>query len=187
MNIKEVEFDEDLSEYMDFELKPDFRVAGKILGKKIGALSKELKSLNPKEFIDKLEEDSVVLNLNGEDTEIKKEYVEVRILSKEGYDITMDKNLFVILDTELTKELLDEGYMREFVSKVQQMRKNNDYDVVDEIKIRFEADDELFESLNKHKDEIMSETLAVSFERTELDTEEIELNDKKIKFELERI
>ena len=187
LNIKEVEFDEDLSEYMDFELKPDFRVAGKILGKKIGALSKELKSLNPKEFIDKLEEDSVVLNLNGEDTEIKKEYVEVRILSKEGYDITMDKNLFVILDTELTKELIDEGYMREFVSKVQQMRKNNDYDVVDEIKIRFEADDELFESLNKHKDEIMSETLAVSFERTELDTEEIELNDKKIKFELERI
>ena len=187
LNIKEVEFDEDLSEYMDFELKPDFRVAGKILGKKIGALSKELKLLNPKEFIDKLEEDSVVLNLNGEDTEIKKEYVEVRILSKEGYDITMDKNLFVILDTELTKELLDEGYMREFVSKVQQMRKNKDYDVVDEIKIRFEADDELFESLNKHKDEIMSETLAVSFERTELDTEEIELNDKKIKFELERI
>ena len=187
LNIKEVEFDEDLSEYMDFELKPDFRVAGKILGKKIGALSKDLKSLNPKEFIDKLEEDSVVLNLNGEDTEIKKEYVEVRILSKEGYDITMDKNLFVILDTELTKELIDEGYMREFVSKVQQMRKNNDYDVVDEIKIRFEADDELFESLNKHKDEIMSETLAVSFERTELDTEEIELNDKKIKFELERI
>ena len=187
LNIKEVLFNKDLSEYMDFKLKPNFKVAGSILGKKIGALGKELKSLDPKDFVSKLEEGSVMLNLLGEDTEIIKEYVEVRILSKEGYDITMDKNLFVILDTEITKDLLDEGYMREFVSKVQQMRKANGYEVVDEISIKFEADDELFEALNKFREEIMNETLAISFEREVLDTDELELNDKFVKIKLEKM
>lgn len=187
LNIKDVVFNEDLSGYMEYELRPNFKVAGSILGKKIGALGKELKSVNPKDFVEKLEEGPVILNLLGEDTEILRDYVEVRISSKEGFDITMDKDLFVILDTDLTKELLDEGYMREFVSKVQQMRKSNDYDVTDEIEVYFEAEDDLFDSLTSFEEEIKSETLAKKFERTNLDTEELELNDKSVKINLKRL
>ena len=187
LNIKDVVFNEDLSKYMQYELRPNFKIAGSILGKKIGALGKELKNVNPKEFIEKLENGTVMLNLLGEETEIEKDFVEIRISSKEGFDITMDKNLFVILDTELSTELIDEGYMREFISKIQQMRKTNDFEVTDEIEIYFESDDELFDSLNKFSEEIKKETLSTKLERKELDTKEIELNDKFVKIKLERM
>lgn len=187
LNVKEVVFSDDLSEFMNYELKPNFKVAGSILGKKIGALGKELNSVNPKEFVEKLENGPVVLSLNGEDTEVLKDYVEIRISSKEGFDVSMDKNVFVILDTELNEDLIQEGYMREFVSKVQQMRKSNGYEVMDNIEISFEADEELFVALDKFKDEIMKETLAVKFERKDLNSEELELNDKIVKIELKRV
>lgn len=187
LNVKEVVFDSELSEYMDFELKPNFKVAGSILGKKIGSLAGALKNVDAKDFVSKLESGSVVMNLQGEDTEIQKDFVEVRILSKEGFDITMDKNLFVILDKELNEELIEEGYMREFVSKVQQMRKSNGYEVTDEIKITFEADEILKIALEKFAEEIKSETLAVSLEFARLESEWLELNDRQVKIELERI
>lgn len=187
LNIKEVVFNDDLSDFMNFELIPNYKVAGSILGKKIGALAKKLKELDPKELIEKIENKPVVMELNGEDTEILRDYIEVRIHSKEGFDISMDKNLFVILDTELDDKLIKEGYMREFVSKVQQMRKSNGYEVTDNIEIYYDTCDEVNEALLEHKDEIMKETLANKFERVELDSEELELNDKKIKIELKRV
>ncbi|WP_282926350.1 isoleucine--tRNA ligase [Helcococcus kunzii] len=187
LNVKEVVFSDDISKFMNYELKPNFKVAGSILGKKIGALAKELKSIDAKAFVEKLENGPVTMNLNGEDTEIIKDYIEIRISSKEGFDVSMDKNVFVILDTELNEDLLQEGYMREFVSKVQQMRKSNGYEVMDEIEIYFESDDELFNALSKFETEIKKETLAQKFERKELDTEELELNDKSVKIELKRI
>ena len=187
LNVKEVVFSDDLSKYMNFELKPNFKVAGSILGKNVGALAKELKSLDSKDLLDRLEESLVVMKLNGEDVEIKKEYIEVRISSKEGFDITMDKNIFVILDTELTPELRDEGYMRELVSKVQQQRKQNGYEVTDEIEISVDTDDETFKSFENFKDEIMEETLATKLIREKLDVDEQELNDRKVKFVLKRV
>lgn len=187
LNVKKVVFNDDLSEYMNFELKPNFKVCGSILGKNVGALGKELKSVNPKELLDKLEEGPVFMDLNGENVEIKKEYIDIRISSKAGFDITMDKNIFVILDTELTPELRDEGYMRELVSKVQQQRKSNGYEVTDEIEITVDTDDETFKAFENFKDEIMKETLAVKFERASLETKEMELNDRKVKFELKRV
>lgn len=184
LNIKKVVFSNDLSDYMNFELKPNFKVAGSILGKKVGLFAKELKNVNAKELLDKVEDKSILMNLGGEDVEIKREYIDVRISSKEGFDITMDKNVYVILDTELTDELIKEGYMREFVSKVQQLRKASGFEVTDEIEIYIEAEDDLFNSLLEFKNQIMSETLAQKFERKELISEFVELNDKQIKIEL---
>lgn len=187
LNIKKVVFSNDLSDYMNFELKPNFKVAGSILGKKVGLFAKELKNVNAKELLDKVEDKSILMNIGGEDVEIKREYIDVRISSKEGFDITMDKNVYVILDTELTDELIKEGYMREFVSKVQQLRKASGFEVTDEIEIYIEAEDDLFNSLLEFKNQIMSETLAQKFERKELISEFVELNDKQIKIELVRL
>lgn len=187
LNIKKVVFSNDLSDYMNFELKPNFKVAGSILGKKVGLFAKELKNVNAKELLDKVEDKSIMMNLGGEDVEIKREYIDVRISSKEGFDITMDKNVYVILDTELTDELIKEGYMREFVSKVQQLRKASGFEVTDEIEIYIEAEDDLFNSLLEFKNQIMSETLAQKFKRKELISEFVELNDKQIKIELVRL
>ena len=99
----------------------------------------------------------------------------------------MDGNVFVILDTEITEDLRDEGYAREFTSKVQNMRKDSGFEVTDRINIYYEASDELNKSLEKFKEEITKETLADKFERKELASEEIELNDKTVKIELERL
>lgn len=180
LNIKEVVFTDNLSKYMDYQLKPDFKVAGRILGKHIKAFQQELTKLNPKEFVENLDKAPVNLQLNGEMVEIKKEYVEVRIQAKEGFDINMQDNVFVILDTALNEDLVKEGYMREFISKVQQLRKSNGFEVTDEIEIEYDSDNELDEALQMFKDEIMSETLAQKFTRANLDVERVELNDKTV-------
>ncbi len=187
LNIKDVKFVDDLSTYMDFNLKPDFRVAGRILGPKIKDFGKALSQVDAKDFVAKLDEAPQTMVLNGEETEILREYVDVKITSKDGFDITMDSNVFVILDTSLDQDLIEEGYMREFVSKVQQMRKSNGFDVIDEIEIYYEADQELEKALDKYRKEIMAETLAQKLETRELASEEIELNDKVVKINLKRL
>ena len=184
LNVKKIVFADDLSKFMDYQLKPDFKVAGRILGKHIKSLQKYLTTVNPKEFVAKLNQEPIELEFNGEKVEIIKDYIEVRISGKEGFDINMQDNVFVILDTELTPELLQEGYMREFISKVQQIRKQSDFNVTDEISIEFESDDELAQAIDGYRDIIMAETLAKVIKRTELNEEEIDLNDKKVKISL---
>ncbi|MFM1534110.1 isoleucine--tRNA ligase [Helcococcus ovis] len=186
LNVKEVVFSDHIQEFMNFELKPNFKIAGAILGKYVGQFGQVLKNADARELVEKLEEGSLMMDINGEEFEIKKEYVDIRISSKEGFDIKMDKNLFVILDTELTPELLKEGYMREFISKVQQMRKSNGYEVMDSIEIFYEADDELSSVLESFGSEIMKETLAVKLEKIELFEDEIPLNDKVVKLKLNK-
>lgn len=184
LNIKNIVFSDDLTTYMNYQLKPDFKVAGKILGKHIKAFQSYLGQVDAKDFVDQLNRGPLTLELNGEDVEIKKEYVEVKINSKEGFDINMQDDVFVILDTDLSEELIQEGYMREFISKVQQMRKANDFKVVDEIKIEYDCDDQLNDALMLHLEEIKGETLAKEFVRTSLSTDEIELNDKIVRIVL---
>ena len=100
---------------------------------------------------------------------MNEELLDIRINSKEGYNVSMENNLFVILDTQLTDELVNEGYARELISKVQQMRKNNGYEMMDNINIYYDAPYEIEKAVNIHKDYIMKETLAVSIEKTKKD------------------
>ena len=166
LNVKEVVFEKDLSQFMDFSLKPNFKVAGPVLGPKVKAFGKVLGELDPHETVEKLESgEKLSLNLDGEDVEITKDFIMVSISSKEGFDVAMENNLFVILDTTLTKELENEGYAREFISKVQQMRKNNGYEVLDNINIYYDGVDEIEEAINEYEDFIKSETLALTIER----------------------
>ena len=103
---------------MDYSLKPNFKVAGSILGSKIKSFAKLLNELDSKQIVEKFENgESITLSLNGEDTVIKKDYVLVNINAKEGFDVTTENNLFVILDTMLTPDLINEGYAREFISR----------------------------------------------------------------------
>jgi len=189
LNVKEVLFEKDLSQFMNFSLKPNFKVAGSILGAKIKAFGKVLNELNAKETVEKLENgETLILNLNGEDTEIVKDYVLVNISSKEGFDVTMENNQFVILDTTLTPELINEGYAREFVSKIQQMRKNNGYEVLDHIKIFYDGSNEIHDAIGDYKQFIKSETLAESLERVyDEGLEKQDLNGQMTGIKLERI
>ncbi len=161
LNVKEVVFEKDLSQFMNFSLKPNFKVAGPILGSKIKSFSKALETLDAKEVSEKFESgETLTLNLDGEDVNIDKDMVTVTISSKEGFNVVMENNLFVILDTTLTQDLIDEGFAREFISKVQQMRKNNDYEILDTIKIYFNGPDSIEKAVMKFEDYIKKETLA---------------------------
>ncbi|MDO5715846.1 MAG: isoleucine--tRNA ligase [Tissierellia bacterium] len=187
LNVKHVIFEEDLTQYMDYELKPNFKVAGPILGKKIKDFGKYLQGVEPKEFVSTLEEGSLQIELQGEETEILRDYILVNIKSKEGFDVNMENNLFVILDTELNDELLEEGYVREFISKVQQLRKSKDLDVLDHIKIFYSADQKIVQAITNASEFISEETLADDIIERSIDSETIDLNGHDIKLVIEKI
>ncbi|MGV8148722.1 MAG: isoleucine--tRNA ligase [Alkaliphilus sp.] len=189
LNIKEVVFEKELKEYMDFNLKPNFRTAGSVLGSKIKSLAKEIGKLDAEKSILELEKNgSIGIVLDGEETRILKDYLLINISAKKGFAVETDNNLFVILDTVLTEELIDEGYAREFVSKVQQMRKSNDYEVMDNIKIFFSSEDEFTKAIEKHREYIMKETLAVSIEKSiDIESEKLNLNGHDVSLRLERV
>ena len=189
LNLKEVVFEKDLSKFMDYTLKPNFKFAGPILGSKIKSLGKALGKLNPSEIVPKLERgESLQLDLDGEEVDINKDYVLINISAKEGFMVQMENNLFVILDTTLTKELILEGLAREFVSKVQQMRKNEDFEVTDNINIFFDGDEKMAQAIEAFQEYIMQETLALSIKRVDdPGLERQNLNDHSTGIKVERV
>ena len=174
---------------MDFTINPNFRVLGPVLGSKIRDFQKALSQLDTAVVAPMLEEGkSYTLDLNGEPFEINSDNVLITIAAKEGFNVVMENNLFVILDTAITPDLRDEGYAREFISKVQQMRKNNDYEVTDNIRIYFDGDDEIANAVNLYEDYINNETLALSIERiTDPSMERFDLNDHDTGIRIERV
>lgn len=187
LNVKEVDFEDDLSAFMDYFLKPDFRVVGRIFQSKVNDFAKYLASTDAKTFIDQVNEGPVKVEIGGEEFEVNKDYLDIRITAKEGFDVEIDGNVFVILDTEITEDLKDEGYAREFISKIQNLRKDSGFEVTDRINISYEADEDLAKSLDKFAEDIKKETLADKLEKTDLSVEKTPLNDKEIKISLERL
>lgn len=188
LNVKEVQYSDALDDLMDVTLKPDYKVAGRILGGKIKDFADYLqKEVKAKAFIDQLNTGDVSLKLGGEETPIKRDYVQASYQAKDGFDVVMEGGLSVVLNTQISKELLNEGYMREFISKVQNQRKKNGYEVSDRIHIFYEAEDKLASALEIYQDIIADETLALSMERTSgLEVEIQDINDLKIRFLLEK-
>ena len=165
LNVKKVVFEKDLDKYMNFTLKPNFKAAGPVLGAKIKAFGAAIAKVNAAEFIADIENNGkAVIYLDGEDVEITKDFLDIRINAKEGFAVAMENNIFTILDTTLTDELIDEGLARELVSKVQQLRKQKDFEMMDNIAITVDADDAVKKAVDCHRDYIMKETLAVSMD-----------------------
>lgn len=189
LNVKDVVFAKNLKDYMNFTLKPNFKTAGPVLGAKMKLMAPALSKLDASVYAPKLEAgETVTIDLDGEPMEINKEFVMITIAAKEGFTVAMENNLFIIIDTTLTKELVDEGYAREFISKVQQMRKNANFEMMDKISISFNGDDEIANAIQVYKDYIMKETLAEIVEKVE-DTglEMQDLNGHETGMRVERI
>ena len=187
LNVKKVVFADELDQFMDFSLKPNFKVAGPVLGGKIkmfaGALAKE----NAAEFVSKLEsEGKVAMDLGGETVDIEKDFVDVRISAKEGFAVAMENNVFTILDTTLTPELTEEGLARELISKVQQMRKQKNFEMMDNIRIFISADEAVAKAAETYDEYIRKETLSLSIEERE-GLETFDLNGHKTGIGVERV
>ncbi len=163
LNIKNVDFEEDLSAFMNYTVKPNFKVAGPILGKNVKLLGKAMAVVDAAAMVAALDQgEDYPVDVDGQTIALTKEMVDVRISAKEGFNVQTEGNRFVILDTNLTQELIDEGFAREFISRVQQMRKTNGYEVMDHIAITYTADDAVAKALDAHADFIKKETLAES-------------------------
>ena len=161
LNVKNVIFTQDLNEYISYDIKPNFKVCGPILGKNIKEFQDKLKDFT-QDNISSLENgNTVTLNISGNDIDITYDMLDIRINSKEGFNASNEGNNFIILNTTLTDELIDEGIVREFVSKVQQIRKTNDYEMMDNINIYYSHNDEFNKSIKNYIDFIKKETLAI--------------------------
>lgn len=164
LNVKKVVFASDLNQYMNFILKPNFKVVGKVLGSKVGEFGKVLETL-PSEDVAKIQnKETITITLSEKDIEVTKEMVEIRIQSKDGFNVGMLNNNFIILNTELDDSLIEEGIARELVSKIQQLRKLNDFEITDRIQVFYNADEEIIKAIANNLDYIKEETLALSVE-----------------------
>ncbi len=180
LNVKKVVFENDLDQYMNFTLKPNFRAAGPALGKNVKAFGAYMAKVDPKEFITEIEnKGSVVVELNMEDYTITKDFLDIRIEAKEGFAVAMENNVFAILDTTLDQDLIDEGLARELISKVQQMRKAENFEMMDNINIYLNCDEDVRAAVEKHMDYIKSETLAQNLEFCDAEFDKYDLNGHK--------
>ena len=161
LNVKEVVFEHDLNEFMDFSLKPNFKIAGPMLGSNVKAFAGLLSKADALGIITTVQSgEKYELDVNGQIVELDDQLLDIRISAKEGYDVATGNNLFTIIDTNLTEELLNEGYAREFISKVQQMRKNNGYEMMDRIRIFYSSSPEIDKAVSDFEDFIKEETLS---------------------------
>ena len=163
LNVKEVVYEEDMAKYMSYSIKPDFKTAGPVLGPKVKVFGKLLAESVPKEFMNNIGS-GITLDLDGETFEITRDMVDLRIVSEAGYSVGIDQDISVAVATELTPELITEGLAREIVSKVQQLRKQHELEMMDNIKIILDAGDEVKKAVQEYKDYIMTETLATSLD-----------------------
>ena len=185
LNVKEVVFLEDLSSYMNFTVKPNFKEVGRVFGKNIKEFQDKLLELTTEEI--SMLENGKTITMTIADTlyEVDRDMVDIRISSKEGFTVGMDNNKFVILNTTLTKDLLNEGLARETVSKVQQLRKNNDFDIIDRINMYLDASDEYKESIKDYLDMIKEETLTINLYDKENIKDKVSINEYEVGIELE--
>ena len=185
LNVKEVIFTKDVAEYMNFTIKPNFKVCGAKFGSKMGELQKILLSLSEGEKLSLNNGLSITKKFDNEDIEINKEIIDIRINAKDGFDVAMDENDFIIIDTNLTHELILEGIARELVSKVQQLRKSLDFNILDRITINYYGDELVKESVIKFNEFIKKETLADNINI--IKTEELyDLNGHETSLEVKR-
>ncbi len=187
LNVKEVIYVSDLTKYMDLTVKPNFKEVGKVFGKNIKEFQEKLTNLTTDDINTLNSGNSIKMTIDNTEYEVNKDMVDIRISSKEGFNVGTINNKFIILNTELSKELLDEGLARETISKIQQLRKSYNFDIMDRIKVYYHATDEYTNSINKHIEFIKKETLATEFindNSLELDTN---INDYQVGFKLERI
>ena len=183
LNVKEIVFEQDLTKYMDFQVKPNFKEAGKILGSKIKDFTNYLNNLSEEDIEKAVNKES----LKFEDLEITENLLDIKIKSKKGMKVAMENSNFIILNTTLTEDLIKEGIAREIVSKVQNLRKEKDFDIENRIKLYYNSNNYFEEVLKEFGEYIKKETLALKIIKKEDLTNKYNINDIEVYLDVERV
>ena len=183
LNIKEVTFVDNLNDYMNISVKPNFKVVGKLFGPLIKEFQIKLEQLNEEEISALQSGNSITMSIGGENKQIEPDMIDIRISSKEGFNVGMENNNFIILDTTLTKDLIEEGIAREIISKVQNIRKQKDFNIVDRIHLYYSGDEEIKTAIEHNKKFIQTETLAEVIEET-ITNESFDINGHNVTLDI---
>ena len=161
LNVKEVKFANDVESFISYSFKPQLRTVGPKYGKLLNGIRTALAEISGTEAMNELRSTGLLtLDINGNKVELSEEDLLIETAQTEGYVTEADGDISVVLDTNLTPELIEEGFVREIVSKVQTMRKEAGFEVMDKIHIYAKDNDKILELMKNHKEEIMSEVLA---------------------------
>ncbi|MCQ2477502.1 MAG: isoleucine--tRNA ligase [Clostridia bacterium] len=183
LNIKSVEFVNDSSSYVSYSFKPQLKTLGPKYGKLLGGIRNALQSLDGSEAKKELDSNgAIVLNIDGNEISLAPEDLLIETVQKEGYQAESDNGITVVLDTNLTDELIEEGFVREITSKIQDMRKKAGFEVMDTIKVYVSGNDKIASILEANKADISDDVLATDIIAGEGGsyTAELDINGEKV-------
>lgn len=190
LNIKKVELGADMAKYVDFEIKPNLPVLGKTYGKLIPQIRQELAKCNQMELAQKVQNgEDYKLNVAGEEIVFNGENLLVTMQGKEGFAFSGEGELGVVLDTTITEELKEEGYLREILSKVQNMRKESGFEVLDRINLYVSGNELLENVVRKFEGQIKKDTLSenIFYNQDRTNYTETSINGEKLNIAVEVI
>ena len=190
LNVKEVVFKDDIADFISYSFKPQMRTVGPKYGKLLNKIKTTLSELDGNKAMAELKSTGELkLDINGQEIVLLEEDLLIDMAQMEGYVSESDHTITVVLDTNLTPELIEEGFVRELVSKIQTMRKEAGFEVMDKIRVYAKDNDKIVSIMKNHGDEIKSEVLAEEIVTGETKGYEKEwnINSEKVTMAVERI
>ena len=190
LNVKEVVFKDDIADFISYSFKPQMRTVGPKYGKLLNKIKTVLSELDGNKAMAELKSTGELkLDIDGQEIVLLEEDLLIDMAQMEGYVSESDHTITVVLDTNLTPELIEEGFVRELVSKIQTMRKEAGFEVMDKIRVYAKDNDKIVDIMKNHGDEIKSEVLAEDIVTGETKGYEKEwnINSKKVTMAVERI
>ena len=161
LNVKNVKFTDDVRDFTSYSFKPQLKTVGPKYGKMLGGIKAALNDIDGNAAMDELNATGALkLDVNGQEIELFKEDLLIDTAQIEGYESVNDNGITVVLDTNLSPELLEEGFVREIISKIQTMRKEADFEVMDRIKVTYEGSEKAEAVFEKNNTLIAGEVLA---------------------------
>ena len=190
LNVKCVEFTDNVREFTTYSFKPQLRTVGPKYGKYLGAIRNALGAVDGNAAMDEIEANGCLkLELGETVAELTRDDLLIEMTKKDGFESLGDKGVTVVIDKNLTPELIEEGNVREIISKIQTMRKDSDFEVMDNIKVAFSGNATVAAIAERNKAEIMDETLAVEilFDTALTHSKEWSINGETVTVSVEKV
>ncbi len=185
LNVKEVEFTNDVRAYSSYSFKPQLKTVGPKYGRLLGKIKQALSEVDGNTAMDELnEKGQLTFDFDGETVELTKDDLLIEIAQTEGFESGNDGDITVVLDTNLTPELVEEGFMREIISKIQTMRKEAGFEVMDKITVYSDGNDRIAELISKNEDTVKNDVLATEIVTGKIDgySKEWNINGENVTF-----
>ena len=186
LNVKDIVFITDINKYMTLDVKPNFKEVGKVFGPKINDFKTFLETLNDDDKLSLNDNLDIQVKFDNKDLTITPNMVSISVNPKVGFNIGKEDNNYVILNTNLNESLINEGLAREIISKIQNIRKESNFDVSDRINIKYNGDDEVLKAVKEFSDYIKEETLTINLELDENVKTEYQVNENLVYLDIKK-